>query len=126
MNIKAEDLRIGNWINEKVLGNVQVFAIHKDGVVEVETAICNVVCNIENVKPIELSPEVLEKCGWKRRGSYYSNGKLYLPVYPTTEGKEIIRYNADENVSIILESLHQFQNLIHSLTGEEITLTLNQ
>ena len=72
--INANELRLGNWVNEEVLGDVIVSDIQKDGSIWVEAKGLNLQHEptIEhyhlikgNFEPIPLSPDILLSAGFK-------------------------------------------------------------
>lgn len=121
--ITANELRIGNYVNLGEHSHVEV---------------CKLEEGTTSFEPIELTPEILEAVGFEKhldKGSpfYFLSG---------------IRYNAKTNTITILRScdkagesqqglcgtsigdeikiqyLHQLQNLIFALTGNELEITL--
>jgi len=82
---------------------------------------------------IKLSPEILEKCGFVPVNA----GSTFWSAFMESENKHFIsaeyHSNGDLNIRDLRDSrfavknilyLHQLQNLIYSLTGEEITIKL--
>jgi hypothetical protein len=92
----------------------------------------------ENLKPIPLSPEILEKCGFEKRSYKYGDyawvkknhkGRLFrlrvLNGSLHSTGNDRFMYWADKGGSIpIVKDLHQLQNLFFALTGEELEVNL--
>ena len=67
-------------------------------------------------RPIHLTPEILEKCGFENWDkNKYSNDVLCL----TINGEGFLYLANQRHVNIFY--LHQLQNLYFSLTGEELT-----
>jgi len=95
--MKIEDLMVGDWIHYKM-------DLGKDGIYEKDIRItniygCEVNCEVrgheiisgkrlDNLEPIPLTPEILEKNGFKWTGSGDSTGWLSTPW-----GYDGIRYN---------------------------------
>lgn len=79
---------------------------------------------LQDLFPIPLTPEVLDKVGFKKNGSYWVKGLWQLPIYPKKDGGEIIMVPNNNYAAIPLESLHQLQNLFWGLSGEELTVNL--
>lgn len=115
--IAAENLRIGNkalvaglTITIQQIRDNGVFAFfHADGE--------DSYYKFEEIDPMPITPELLEKCGatkddfryWLGEYLFSSIGnKLFWKGFPM----EHIKY------------LHQLQNSVHSLTGEELTINL--
>lgn len=112
------ELRIGNWCQTKEEGYCQIInGWQLDEGYE--------------LFPIPLTPEMLEKCGFKKetRGNYSSSWNVYLmenfnlhqsggfanPQY----WKITTVYNCPPIIH-----LHQLQNLYFALTGEELKIEL--
>ena len=137
--IKICDLRIGNYLQDKVTGaylkvtglsesNIETYVIDRskfplpDG---------------WKLDPIPLMPEVLEKCGFEKQSKYeYSIeinpfGKLLIiGIYDSGISPMIVELpelSTENTVSICLHSiqyLHQLMNLFYSLTGTELAVLL--
>ena len=91
----------------------------------------------ENLKPIPLSPEILEKCGFKE---YIEMGKGESGLWEHLKSLKsgyTFAWNYDKRVMIMhpgnsishwldvkIEYLHQLQNLYFALTGEELEVNL--
>lgn len=82
--------------------------------------------NIEFIEPIPLSPEILKAAGFEK---IYDGGDNYADEYLLNDvqlrvAEDIILFKfykgAMTETSIILESLHQLQNLYYSLTTKEL------
>ncbi len=120
--IPNADLRIGNlfivdyqiWSINKITNKGVNYPSNKYGV---DIYSNQEMFSFDYIEPIPLSPSILKKCGfekengmmcWEYNGvkiAYETLAKFYR-LYPYTHP---IKY------------LHQLQNLIHSLTGEELT-----
>lgn len=110
--IQANELRIGNWVEkftdwEDSLGYSPILpeeflAIHTKP---------------ERVNPIPLTEEILLKCGFEKYGDFwYVLGNIKIEV--TTRG--YFRFSG----YVRIYHLHQLQNLIFALTGEELEVEL--
>jgi hypothetical protein len=127
MEIKATDLRIGNWIKDHTgLNNV----VKMIGVGWVKF-IDDEACAFDLCSGIPLTEELLLKIGFEKcndMDSWYSinllnewsklliNTKYYMAQlsinrHDTPVGKRIFK------------DFHQLQNLYHALTGQELTLS---
>lgn len=79
--MKAQELRIGNWVsNDRCL--VTVASIH-DGYLYVRTRQGNLImAQLDLVKPIPLTPEILKACGFVYNENYSfkdgSNGPVFV------------------------------------------------
>lgn len=78
---------------------------------------------LENLQPIPLTPEILEKCGFNNLNfpgdSYFS-----LIKRPKENYYDVLLVPDDANLGVRLLYLHQLQNLYFALTGEELILKL--
>ena len=115
--IKANELRVGNWVNYlgtpiKILSGAQIDR------------------NIKAFRPITLTPEILERCQLEYLSDPINGYELTKHICIV---KNIDRYslgvietsvNGGEYVSEIrrIEYMHELQNLIFSLTGEELEI----
>lgn len=117
--IKANELRIGNWL----LGcNNYYFQVDTDTFVALEHKSSNY--NSDCPAPIPLTPEILEKCGFVRKentgsGITWDYGKFrliqgYLPEF----------YLDAPHYGKAYTTLHQLQNLYFALTQTELQITL--
>lgn len=131
--IKANELRIGNWINgiENYFGNgtpkpIQVDSIISDGdkikvnLVIYEDGETNCA---KDISPIPITDEIMLKCGFRRDGSYWANNTVNLPIMPTIYNTEMILV-PNRSCAVMISSLHQLQNLYFALTGEELKIEL--
>lgn len=137
-SIKAGELRLGNWV-EIPRGACRVTGIDDDYIsMGGGLGDDRLLYTTEEIKPIPLSKEVLEKCGFEKHlidksfpeeGYYYSmslsedkyidlgfitgdkNGYLEACLFPYEEAFRC-RY------------IHQLQNLYFALTGHELEITL--
>ena len=120
--IKANELRIGNWVKYHDDTNIRV---------TLEIMIAQNHANKTSghrswIYPIPLTPEILEKwCGFTRKGYVSSNGsKISVhhiePLYPNGR----IYFNSWCIMNKIPKYLHEFQNLYFALTGEELPVNL--
>lgn len=82
-------------------------------------------------KPITLTPEILEKCGFERQNYEWAINKLNesddscfcLFDMNYNSGDLLLELNAAYCPCPKVEHLHQLQNLYFALTGEELTYT---
>lgn len=128
--IQANELRIGNWVTELIKNRI----VSIDGIEPNQDFVWVNYLNgygqykveINDIYPIPLTPEILEKCGFEiyteNTGSpinedieYYSN---QIDVFFDIHGCLIIKdyhYNINRP-----KYLHQLQNLYFILTGQEL------
>jgi len=117
--IKANELRIGNWVyyGESIR---PITAIHETSQRRA-VGVSNLLTEFESIKPIPLTPEILEKCGFEKSTDHY--GGYLSPKFDLAA----IRIK-DNNTwfngcwETKVEHLHQLQNLYLALTGEELEI----
>ena len=124
--IAASELRLGNYVNSKREGLSVVSEIRKyDNRVGITPlTFKNYVFHDSVFHPIPLTPEILEKCGFKKSLNGYCYGMI------TRDGKNRFSIFADgafklgtQDLSVNIHHLHQIQNLYFALTGEELNYT---
>ncbi len=121
--IPSNELRIGSWVYDNVLnGYVQFKSFF---------GLCNAETKPEQYSPIPLTPEVLEKCGFKKDTIYPDWMKLHIgnsTVIKANDGDAWVEKIAnDEEYSVGLggaKYLHQLQTLYWYLCGKELTINL--
>lgn len=138
--MEAKDLRIGNWVESD--GNyITVFHIDRDD----DRGRINYVGE-DQYNPIQLSPEILEKCGFEfkeyegittlsddfddpKEDGTTKNWTLKIPSSSNIEGIrqfELVQFGnknilfAHNWLRVPIHHLHQLQNLYFALTGTEI------
>jgi hypothetical protein len=149
--IKASDLRIGNWVHkihssvnrslyieesdfpmETIdCGFVKVLEIVEKGIVDfIDTnPSLKQIAEYEDLQPIPLTPEILEKCGFQKDSIDFilplKHGSLQSPLSGeyVVFGLEVndLFYDAHESD---IKYLHQLQNLYFALTCEELQINL--
>lgn len=129
MEIKANELRIGNWVavgeNQSTVTTISYDLVHLMG---------NMITNrVDQVDPIPLTPEILEKSGfelWKDKKTLsieFENGntiiitdtEIFLGGYDSSTGGQGFTMEV-KNVQCV----HQLQNLYFALTSEELNIKL--
>lgn len=109
--IKANELRIGNWVYSKSHNwNYKVILLEYDKEL--------------NAKPIPLTEEILIKCGFvKVLGNYeMENFRFYLTKPANYNG--MLFCEANNVITDKIQYLHQLQNMYQLLTNEELTIQL--
>ena len=147
--IKANELRIGNWVSIPECGIVSSiktidskrFAINIDNV---DLSPGEDIFNYESAIGIPLTPEILEKCGFEQLPHFTVQNNWFkkigrdrvVSVACVGTPNEMVFINEEvppEVKNIIVARnydydgktyLHQLQNLIFALTGEELTVNL--
>ena len=142
--VKANELRIGNWIMDddslysKIIGvkpfdwsvrcdesegcELLIDVYRNDD--KINTAM---LCNSDEATPIPLTPEILEKCGFKQHHDDCCNDIIYIKsIY----GKPPFVWGIYQSSGVMINkakwisSLHELQNIIFALTGEELKVSL--
>jgi hypothetical protein len=130
--IQSNELRIGNWV-EDYDSSHERFRVETIDKGENETAgmwFINGRWN-EDVIPIPLTPELLEKCGFEikmhTKGIRYIEVNSYLWLLIVGDEKIHLCLASAEwmhDLQARVTSLHQLQNLYFSLTNQELTIHL--
>jgi hypothetical protein len=128
--MKPTELRIGNWINT-IEGPARIKAVSNEGVIT--TTIMTRGDHLEFAKPIPLTEEILLSAGFHK--SYaHRNPQFVLPInWPfvhevrtellcleLVEGK----FTSEHCFNRVILYVHQLQNLIFALTGQELEIKL--
>jgi hypothetical protein len=123
--IQANELRIGNYVRGNLGGILKIKGIKEES-------------DLSHIRPIPLTPEILEKCGFKKWGrddmprtlSYELGSMQIFPsnTFCDFDGYGFLHYKLpnpidgkDESARFKFNHLHQLQNLYYALTGEELT-----
>jgi hypothetical protein len=118
--MKANELRIGNWINHKYSPPSFIVSV-------INTFNENTVNGIEleDCEPIPLTQEWLLKFGFKKwNDCCYCNGKLVVEGLFKNFNESIclLRCGNDDYVELTnINYVHQLQNLYFAIIGEELT-----
>lgn len=127
--IAANELRIGNWVMyDNRLFQIEAISRSLPCLNTDEFGIGVVDWN--NINPIPLTPEILEKCGLKNgnseldRNVFYSTNKHLAQFSVNISGSFGIYVGVFIALrSVHLEYLHQLQNLYFALTNTELNYT---
>ena len=120
--LKATDLRIGSWVlyrnykgetnSDKSFHPLQIASGRQ---------IDFLADHPKRYKPIEISPEWLEKIGFELVDDYHTLYANHFCIEISFfSDKPVLFLESNENAPI--EYVHQLQNLYHSLTGQELTI----
>lgn len=122
--IKANELRVGNWVIDPVDGRMKTTNIYQIGKHQIDDTNTNYL-------PIPLTPEILEKAGFVK---YQYGGNNQFEGYKVRWSKDsIYGFLTSDNIFALLgferrhqniKYLHQLQNLYFALTGEELEINL--
>lgn len=128
--MKPNELRIGNW----VMYDGRYFQIDSVGselpfLKTIEFGVG--VVTYDNIQPIRLTEETLLKCGLKKQGDGFYKIKTkvrgtFLEINIKTKVVVLCTYGDFSDVIHIkyTKYLHTLQNLVHSLSGEELNIQL--
>lgn len=145
--IKANELRIGNWVsNIKTEDFSQFFAsvisIEKDCVQisrnpDDEAGMNVFLDDVHGIEPISLTPEILENCGFVCTSTQLNYFRKYLNEGSKADSCLVKMEFGDLGVTawvafvnrwtmnefyVRVKYLHQLQNLYFTLTGEELEI----
>jgi hypothetical protein len=114
--MKAQELRIGNYIIDEFGDEVRVSTIFPDTVVISDRGNNNILNELVECKPIPLTEDWLLKFGFtETHECYYQLNGLLL------EHTASNNFNVNDCLCWISE-VNQLQNLYFALTGEELTI----
>ena len=115
--MEAKDLRIGNWVLVNDTPNI----IRGGGIAAIESGYFKM-----KLDPIPLTPEILVKAGFEKiyksqmHTTFYKDKVSYYFWHQTARQYADFMGNQYDNI----QNVHQLQNLIHALTGEELNIQL--
>jgi hypothetical protein len=143
--MKANELRVGNWVTgddgpQKVAYLGETIGLWNSiGGTEKYQHNPIISHDIDNLKPIPLTPEILGRAGFDKY-VVTTEGSVWGPSVLTYYKKETPRFRyisirlqeLEDEVNYVWEgdfsgyikSLHQLQNLVFALTGEELNIEL--
>jgi hypothetical protein len=114
--IKANELRIGNWVNVQDQSVQLSFIDNEDN---------------EEFEPIPLTPEIVEKCGFVNKAvhEFWMSKQathLWANVAYSMTGHVLLKDTIHSGSVRItnIKFLHQLQNLYFALTGEELEIKM--
>lgn len=135
--MKPSELRIGNWIYDDE-GNMSVVIgmnpfdhslrcdeeegcdILIDIIHPLKGKLTEYYCSSRECSPVLLSHEILEKCGFEYDEVTYDKQECPVMLAKGLNKYSIFIHTLTYGVVTEIEYLHQLQNLIFSLTGEEL------
>lgn len=127
--IAANEIRVGNWIKYSDSTDITKYYRGKYVKVDIDNfediVLDQRYTTIELYTGIPITPEILEKAGFEMHYDkmlwYKSGYKFRIKFYPVGLGY-CIQYN--DYRSNVFHYVHQFQNVIFALTGEELNIQL--
>ena len=129
--MKADDLRIGNWVKDIKKGYVSIHGIEPNWD-EVWLNYCHgsgiYKKRIIEIEPIPLTEELLKKCGFTKVGSNYEKDWLLLHTHLEKQIFDFLLYESSSGKlkATPILYLHRLQNLYFALTGEELEINLEE
>lgn len=129
--IAANELRIGNWVSGN-FPNMIVQQINKYSVecYMPESESDDFCFELEELHPIPLTPEILEKAGFDkdmRMDKYFGEDIFWMELY-YVNGSLYFGSWIDSGFNKLsmkpIQYIHQLQNLYWCLTGEELEIKL--
>lgn len=116
--MKAGDIRVGNIFQSERNPHIVIEAILKGNRV---LATSGQYYTLDYIKPISLTPEILEKCGFEKDSEVIFKHDDTM-VY---SGSGFIDYyHFGHPIKKNINYLHQLQNLYYALTGTELEIKL--
>ena len=137
--IKANELRIGNWVQQtkrrqqsKKISNLLILSVGQQGVNIAWQPDGEKLEPYRQLSGIPLTPEILEKAGFEDKGrlgnswSYLKLGKVNITSHPKKDGTNRYNFQYDTSLSqsVDLLYIHQLQNLYYALTQTELKIEL--
>ena len=132
--MKAEELRINNYIQDDVLSNVQVYSIFDSGQIEIgykhmtiekDIITKKLIVNLDSQIPIALTEYWLLNFGFINTGTpehpNYTKG-FYKCLWRNGRTNICNSHGFIKNLSYV----HELQNLFFALTGEDLTISAVQ
>jgi hypothetical protein len=126
--MKANELRIGNLVNRHKFEGDVVHVIDSKDIEIIENSDPKSILYVKNYSPITLTEEWFLKFGFEKDGRVLSKmfSKIDLQVSVNIVGDKYCIIYVSGAFGMIqprhLKYLHEIQNLIHALTGEELTI----
>ena len=124
--MKVEELRLNNYVYSGVR-MVKVKSIHTESVLKDEVSIyielnenlSHYCVSMYDIKPIELTEEILLKCGFVKCSYIDNHYNVLGMVIWNCNGMFICNKNG-----VQLKYLHQLQNLYFALTSKELEINI--
>lgn len=123
--MNAKDLRIGNLVQEDVSGLSRngIVNLIKNYRVSIKLPFSNLAIDTKNLKPIELTEEILEKLGFKNENINYVKNNVTIYFYDCWH----FDYEDERGFNNVrltgFWKVHQLQNLYFAITGEELVVS---
>jgi hypothetical protein len=132
--IDQKEIRIGNWFTH----NTELGSDMSSGPFRWDERhwylFGDCLLFLDNVSPVELTPEVLEKAGfiYREEDEYHKKIDIFAYLVVTISDCSIALYDNDDDYNNGAYSafsragikLHNLQNIIHALIGQELQINL--
>lgn len=120
--MKVNELRIGNWIIYEQTSH-RITGIHDNDKIssrwrKQSDSEPDYIHSINDINPIPLTPEILEKAGFVYDSVTYYKNNVHIGEFKSG----LFLHSVLNKVSPKIEYLHQLQNLYFALTGEELII----
>jgi hypothetical protein len=129
--MKASEIMLNNYVKDHLGRVLKVVGLKDDNVYLVLSNKEKIRYNIKTIQGLELTEEILLKCGFVIGGSKQwlfinldKKDECYLYFNPLGKGIAIDQEGKECSFEIDLNYLHQLQNLYFALTNEELTINL--
>lgn len=123
--MEAKDLRIGNWVNKKLYTG----KCAPPELIETKIRSGGFIDFAEDLEPIPLSPEILERCGFEN--GIKRSGLTEIQIKEFSTAMQGV-FKGEYAVTLIghvpyqlkkrILYLHQLQNIYFALTGQELEI----
>jgi hypothetical protein len=126
--IKKTELRIGNYIDYErtthVVTRLLAHHVSHDWYKSIGEDAYDT--SYDSINPIPLTPEILEKCGFKRMSSDWRWKGIFFIYYKANEEvwECVIEESYASKAITTIKYLHQLQNLYFALTNKELIINL--
>jgi hypothetical protein len=128
--MKASEIMLNNYVKDHLGRVLKVVGLKDDNVYLVLSNKEKIRYNIKTIQGLELTEEILLKCGfekkiWKAKNSvYYELNKLEILLEDSYYINGVTYYKSGLLFEYHPKHLHQLQNLYFCLYGEELTINL--
>lgn len=120
MNYK--ELRIGNAIMHQ--GDMVTADSMSDSVVIIIRHGEIVTSYFDEINPIPLTPELLERAGFVKQFGYWQRHEPHFDMFSIWEYDNDFEVILNDTLVTRVAHLHQLQNLYYALTGEELNVEI--
>jgi hypothetical protein len=128
--IQANELRIGNYIQSSLLPTKHkvVGFMNRNNKTDLYTDLQQAYSDCEDWEPIPVTEDILLKCGFIHQPQYdywriYALQKDFIIMHGGDKNTWVL---CDIDITVMISSLHQLQNLYFALMGEELNISYNE